>query len=159
MRHLAPRHVHSAQHTSSLFYIRWLSTHNCPLSFALCIRNLGACVGKGCIDAANGVSVRRKARLSVRARVPRAKGALVPFSYLRTHTHVYICICVYIFVHIYMYIYVYAHICTYINIYICTHMLHTHALPIDMYLYIYARLRACSGLHLQDSLLCVTRHD
>ena len=35
-----------------------------------------------------------------------------------------------------MYIYVYAHICTYTRIYICTHVIHTHALLIDMYLYI-----------------------
>jgi len=65
-----------------------------------------------------------------RIRLPSYPGVLAPFGYLCTRTHV--CICIYI----YMYIYVYAHICTFIRIYICTHMIHTHALLIDMYLYI-----------------------
>jgi len=44
---------------------------------------------------------------------------------------------IHIYVYIYMYIYVHAHKCTYIGIYICTHMLHTHVLPIYMYLDIF----------------------
>jgi len=60
---------------------------------------------------------------------------------IRLPSHSYACVYMYIHIHIYvyiyMYIYVHAHKCTYIGIYICTHMLHTHVLPIYMYLDIF----------------------
>ena len=47
---------------------------------------------------------------------------------IRIHIYAYICLCTYMYIHTYIHIY----ICTYIRIYICTHMIHTHALLIDV---------------------------